>query len=175
MSPVGLAVLWAVVAVVDGVNEGPVPGSAIVAAVASVFFAVAMFWVAVGFAIRWRIGSLALCAVLTILLFSQVYHLNGIGHTAPEHVRFWQEAVYFSIVTWATLGYGDIEPTESMRLIAAVEAVLGYLYMGLIIAVLVQLGVVSTTRGSGVERGSMSQESAAANRAADGQTRESDC
>ena len=137
--------MWIAVAVMDGLNKGTALGPAIAVAVVCILVALAMFWAAVGhYAVIWRIRSLAFCAVLTIFLFAQVYHLNGIVveeiDMPPESVSFWNEAVYYSIVTWATLGYGDISPTEEMRLIAAVEAVLGYLYMGLLIAVLIQLG-----------------------------------
>jgi hypothetical protein len=36
---------------------------------------------------------------------------------------------YFSIVTWTTLGYGDVRPSPDARLLAASEAVVGYLFM----------------------------------------------
>ena len=42
-------------------------------------------------------------------------------------------ALYFSIVTWTTLGYGDFSPSESIRLVAALEAMLGYLAMALLV------------------------------------------
>ena len=45
-------------------------------------------------------------------------------------------ALYFSIVTWTTLGYGDLQPTESLRLFAASEALIGYLYLSLPVAIL---------------------------------------
>jgi prepilin signal peptidase PulO-like enzyme (type II secretory pathway) len=40
---------------------------------------------------------------------------------------------YFSLVTWTTLGYGDFRPTAALRLIAASEALLGYVSMALFI------------------------------------------
>lgn len=43
-------------------------------------------------------------------------------------------AIYFSTVTWTTLGYGDLKPIESLQLLAAGEALLGYLYLGLLVA-----------------------------------------
>ena len=47
-------------------------------------------------------------------------------------------AIYFSFVTLATLGYGDILPrTEAARGIAIVEAVLGQLYLAVLVARLV--------------------------------------
>lgn len=38
--------------------------------------------------------------------------------------------LYFSIVTWTTLGYGDVRPTPGARLIAASEAVVGLVFIG---------------------------------------------
>ncbi len=37
--------------------------------------------------------------------------------------------LYFSIVTWTTLGYGDITPIGTARLAASIEALLGYIMM----------------------------------------------
>ena len=46
------------------------------------------------------------------------------------------EALYFSIVTSTTLGYGDLAPREEYRLVAAFRAIFGYLFLGLMLAVL---------------------------------------
>ena len=42
-----------------------------------------------------------------------------------------QNALYFSIVTFTTLGYGDITPTAEFRLLAASEALVGVMLTGL--------------------------------------------
>jgi hypothetical protein len=48
------------------------------------------------------------------------------------------ELLYFSLVTIATLGYGDIVPvTNTARTIAVLEAVVGQFYVAVIVAVLV--------------------------------------
>jgi hypothetical protein len=47
--------------------------------------------------------------------------------------------IYFSIVTWTTLGYGDFRPSVPMRLVAASEALLGYFMMAVFVA-----GVIGT-------------------------------
>jgi len=58
-----------------------------------------------------------------------------------------QNAIYFSFVTLATLGYGDIVPrTEVARGIAIVEAVAGQLYLAVLIARLVSLYTYKTSR-----------------------------
>jgi Mn2+/Fe2+ NRAMP family transporter len=43
-------------------------------------------------------------------------------------------AIYFSIITWTTVGYGDIHPSKESRPWAAAEALVGYVYMSLLIA-----------------------------------------
>jgi voltage-gated potassium channel Kch len=51
-----------------------------------------------------------------------------------------QSAIYFSFVTLATLGYGDIVPrSEVARGVAIVEAVAGQLYLAVLVARLVSL------------------------------------
>ncbi|PUZ92369.1 potassium transporter Kef, partial [Vibrio vulnificus] len=47
-------------------------------------------------------------------------------------------AVYFSVVTFTTLGYGDISPVGLARFIAALEAFLGSFTMALFVVVFVK-------------------------------------
>ncbi len=48
------------------------------------------------------------------------------------------ELLYYSFVTLTTLGYGDITPTWSLpRSLSAVEAVIGQLYLTILVAILV--------------------------------------
>jgi hypothetical protein len=58
------------------------------------------------------------------------YHNNMILGSDGEY----ESALYFSFVTWTTLGYGDLKPTESGRSLAASEAFIGYLFMGVLVA-----------------------------------------
>ena len=46
-------------------------------------------------------------------------------------------ALYFSAITWATVGYGELHPVTNARWIAGLEAILGYIYMGLLIGIVV--------------------------------------
>jgi hypothetical protein len=67
---------------------------------------------------------------------------NGLG-VAPQ----WQQLVYFSFVTLATLGYGDIIPLNAWaRSLATVEGMVGVLYVALIMGRLI--GVYSQERES---------------------------
>jgi hypothetical protein len=54
-------------------------------------------------------------------------------------------AIYYSLVTITTLGYGDIVPvTGTARLAAALEAVMGSLYLAVLVARLVALHISGT-------------------------------
>lgn len=49
-------------------------------------------------------------------------------------------ALYYSTVTFTTLGYGDFQPIPRMRLLAGIEALIGYAYLGLTVGLLIDLG-----------------------------------
>ncbi|MGA9753203.1 MAG: ion channel [Acidobacteriota bacterium] len=57
------------------------------------------------------------------------------------------QLLYFSFVTLATLGYGDITPaTDGARSLAVLEALLGQLYLAILMAGLVGVYISSTLR-----------------------------
>lgn len=60
-----------------------------------------------------------------ILCFSLYYlvHLESLREAV-----LWHDAVYFSIITQITVGYGDIKPTGVLRLVAALHGVIGVLF-----------------------------------------------
>ena len=77
---------------------------------------------------------------MIILLFGQIYqNIGGIVDDSGNSVTDTFTCIYFSIVTFTTLGYGDLHPVGTARAIAAAEALLGYLCMGLLIGVVVFL------------------------------------
>ncbi len=73
--------------------------------------------------------------ILTILIgfYSGIYAKYGMLENG-KLIYDQPSATYFSIVTWTTLGYGDIQPSEESRGWAASEALLGYIFMALGIA-----------------------------------------
>lgn len=77
--------------------------------------------------------------IALLFCFSGLYYYFGIvsGDTIIKHD--WQTSIYFSIVTWTTLGYGDLHPIEGLRIVAAVEALIGYIFMGLTIGVVISI------------------------------------
>jgi hypothetical protein len=82
---------------------------------------------------------LLLHAGALILWFAGIYDAYGLSQNgAPVAIDIWT-GLYFSIVTWTTLGYGDFAPAESLRLVAATEAILGLLFFGILIGVVANL------------------------------------
>ncbi len=47
------------------------------------------------------------------------------GQSAPTNRKDFGEYYYFSIVTYTSLGYGDLTPIGRMRLLAGIEALTG--------------------------------------------------
>lgn len=59
------------------------------------------------------------------------------------------DGLYFSIVTFTTLGYGDLQPAPDGRIYAALQALTGYMHLGLIIGLGVN-GFTPSTRRNGI-------------------------
>ncbi len=74
---------------------------------------------------------------LVIYAYAKLYEERGLLYNG-ESIHSFTESLYFSVVTWTTLGYGDYQPSESVRLWAASEAFFGYLFMALLIALLMK-------------------------------------
>lgn len=55
-----------------------------------------------------------------------------------ENLRNFFTSIYFSVVTFTTLGYGDIQPIGFSRLIATIEAFIGSFALALYVVVFVQ-------------------------------------
>jgi voltage-gated potassium channel len=66
----------------------------------------------------------------------------------PAHFQVFQSnMLYFSLVTIATLGYGDIVPQMPIpRMLAAVEAVMGQFYVAILVAWLVGMFISHSLR-----------------------------
>ena len=74
-----------------------------------------------------------LAIYVTIFAFATLYQRAGILY--GQEISFSPvDALYFSVVTWTTLGYGDFQPTESLRLLAALQALLGTFFIPILIA-----------------------------------------
>jgi len=77
---------------------------------------------------------MAFTAVSIVIVFSFIYVETGIMYNnVISHNNL--DTLYFSAVTWTTLGYGDFQPVKAARLLAASEAFLGYVFMGVFIGI----------------------------------------
>jgi hypothetical protein len=81
-------------------------------------------WIIIGYGEK-PMRVLANAGVL-ILLYAMIYHLLGAINDAT-----FIGALYFSAITFCTVGYGDIVPHGPYRLVAASEALAGILLCGL--------------------------------------------
>ena len=60
--------------------------------------------------------------------------------SGPAGTMNWADVLYFSFATLTTLGYGDITPTAPVaRMVVSFEAVIGPLYLAIVVARLVAL------------------------------------
>lgn len=73
---------------------------------------------------------------LIISYFALVYKVFGIvdSTTNQEIEPDWLNAMYFSVVTWTTLGYGDFKPINALKVWVMAEALMGYVFMGLLVS-----------------------------------------
>jgi hypothetical protein len=76
-----------------------------------------------------------LCATATVLLSLQIcevvlWAVTYLLLPSLKEVDTLEQAVYFSTVTFTTLGYGDIVLTSNWRLLCAIEAMAGLLIFG---------------------------------------------
>ena len=81
-----------------------------------------------GFGEKWHRQVIA--AVLVVLVCAGLFrYFDGI----ENGVNSFGTCIYFSIVTFTTLGYGDLRPTVEMRWLAATEAVTGMMLMAMLV------------------------------------------
>ena len=73
-----------------------------------------------------------------IVIYALIYARIGLLDGGGELLQDLGTGFYFSLVTWTTLGYGDLQPPPNLRLLASSEAILGYISMGILVALLLQ-------------------------------------
>jgi hypothetical protein len=73
------------------------------------------------------ISSYIIFMLVTISLFAGIYSINStefVVHAEPAELTF-KDSMYFSTMTFTTVGYGDIAPKRINKLISSIEAILG--------------------------------------------------
>jgi voltage-gated potassium channel Kch len=84
-------------------------------------------------------SRVVLWSVLIIALFSLSYFLLGESAFAQAEGLDWTlfTTTYYSVVTFTTLGFGDITPSTSLAAgIVMIEVIVGYVMLGILISIL---------------------------------------
>ncbi|WIY27283.1 potassium channel family protein [Parasedimentitalea psychrophila] len=71
----------------------------------------------------------------TIFAFAITYRIYGISGPSEELAPSTWDHLYFSAVTFSTLGYGDFRPDAAARGFAAFQSIVGNLHLGMIVGV----------------------------------------
>ena len=94
--------------------------------------------------------ALLLLHTLEIVVWAYAY----LALLPSGELASFEESVYFSFVTFTTLGYGDITLPENLRLLSGIEALNGIMLVGWTTAMLFAVvqrtwqGMAHRTRGS---------------------------
>jgi voltage-gated potassium channel len=93
-----------------------------------------------------------LLAVMWVFIYQAIEILHPGSFLLPEHITDEARSVfsYYSFVTITTLGYGDITPiTGVARGFSALEAVVGQIYLVVLVARLIGLNIAQTINKEG--------------------------
>jgi hypothetical protein len=88
-----------------------------------------LHWAVAGFGFRpMRVIGMG---ILIMVLYALIYWAAGgvVGSGSHGPVSFWK-ALYFSGITFCTVGYGDFIPADHVRMLALSEGFLGAMTMG---------------------------------------------
>ena len=100
-----------------------------------------MSWIVRWFRLHRHSLGKTVAMVTTVLGLFLVHSVEvwiwAFAHLMTGVVNTLEEAVYFSTVTFTTLGYGDITPALSWRVFAALESMNGFILIGWSIAYLI--------------------------------------
>ncbi|WDQ17824.1 potassium channel family protein [Rhodopirellula sp. P2] len=108
-------------------GEGPIDASRIIGAV-SIYFLLGLLW--------------AFLYTLAELIQPGSFLFPVANTESIQNTRLISEFIYFSNVTLTTLGYGDVVPlSRPAKMLAVLQAMLGQLYVAIVIARMVGLQV----------------------------------
>jgi Ion channel len=128
------AVIGTVFGIPDELHREIIGGLFLLTAVAAAVVSIRFYSDAI------RLLLLGVLLASAIGFYTSLYMSEGICTDSDcqwTNVRHdWRSALYFSIITFTTTGYGDYHPTEEGRLVAASEALAGYIFFGMFVSLL---------------------------------------
>ncbi|WP_250491491.1 potassium channel family protein [Caballeronia sp. INML2] len=83
-----------------------------------------------------QLTALGILLCIAVWTYSDIYMKLGILDVSSTVVHDRESCLYFSIITFTTLGYGDYRPTLDGRMVAATEALTGYVFFGVFISMI---------------------------------------
>ena len=70
------------------------------------------------------------------ILFALIYFWLGPTQIKVDHLPFsLKTMIYYSVVTFTTLGFGDIKPATESAMVVMLEVILGYVMLGGLISI----------------------------------------
>ena len=91
-----------------------------------------------GSIVAYQLIGLFFAGVYTLLMLADPGSFRGAGVASAAPSLLQNDMAYYSFVTLATLGYGDIVPASSIaRSIAVTEALVGQFYVAVVVALLI--------------------------------------
>lgn len=97
-------------------------------------------FIVMGTTMNWRsIGVFSFYILLLVSIFALIYIYFGLLSSASggKTVECMLDSFYFSVITFTTLGYGDILPTGAVgKLVVITEVISGYIFLGLLLTIL---------------------------------------
>lgn len=90
---------------------------------------------------RSRIVAMVIIVLGTLAVLTVEVWLWAVAHLVIGSFPDFETALYFSIVSFSTLGYGDVIPPEEWRVFAALEGINGFLLIGWSTAYLIAAGM----------------------------------
>jgi len=90
---------------------------------------------------RSRIVAILTVVMGTFALLTVEIWLWGIAYYLLDFDWDFETALYFSTVTFSTIGYGDVVPAQEWRLFCALEGINGFLLIGWSTAYLISAGI----------------------------------
>ncbi len=86
---------------------------------------------------RFNLIFFALSTIYLIFTFALLYTNTGINAGYNNVVHDLNTSFYFSVVTWTSLGYGDVSPTPDSRLWVMLEVFIGYFHMSIVLGFII--------------------------------------